>query len=551
MKILERIKKLLNENKLFLIISIALIYVISMPLLQEKLLCADDYQYHLARIQSMTDSIKIGIFPVKVHYEMADNFGYGSGLFYPNLFLYFPAIINLLINNLEVSYKIFIITVLTLLYIFNYYSFKSLTKQHKTALLITSLIFLSKCLVLNLYDRSALGEFLGFLFIGPIICGLYNYVYDDFDKPHLLIIGFLGVLNSHLITTFICLVYAIVYFFIHIKNTIKNPKKLIKLIIAAMIVLLISAAFWIPMIEQLSIQKYKLSDPWTKIDEDEYPPLALFGINRYSIGLIYTISTPILIYSLFEKNIEKSKRFFIILSLIFTFIMLFNPFWKITAPISNTIQFKWRLIGITTILDSISFAIIMVYYSEKWNANFDFLLVTILIVAFVLTIVNLSIITSEHDLYTNEYLNKILFAGENQIGGGQEYLPIELDYSEHIIEPDVALTDSLERILFEKSGLSGTCKIDPNQNIKTIDIPFIYYLGYSGYIIQDDESIVPVLITKDSIGLVQATIPDNTSGTLVVFYNGTKIQKISYIISILSVLGICIYIIIKKRKASK
>ena len=551
MKILERIKKLLNENKLFLIMSIELIYVISMPLLQEKLLCADDYQYHLARIQSMTDSIKIGIFPVKVHYEMADNFGYGSGLFYPNLFLYFPAIINLLINNLEVSYKIFIITVLTLLYIFNYYSFKSLTKQHKTALLITSLIFLSKCLVLNLYDRSALGEFLGFLFIGPIICGLYNYVYDDFDKPHLLIIGFLGVLNSHLITTFICLVYAIVYFFIHIKNTIKNPKKLIKLIIAAMIVLLISAAFWIPMIEQLSIQKYKLSDPWTKIDEDEYPPLALFGINRYSIGLIYTISTPILIYSLFEKNIEKSKRFFIILSLIFTFIMLFNPFWKITAPISNTIQFKWRLIGITTILDSISFAIIMVYYSEKWNANFDFLLVTILIVAFVLTIVNLSIITSEHDLYTNEYLNKILFAGENQIGGGQEYLPIELDYSEHIIEPDVALTDSLERILFEKSGLSGTCKIDPNQNIKTIDIPFIYYLGYSGYIIQDDESIVPVLITKDSIGLVHATIPDNTSGTLVVFYNGTKIQKISYIISILSVLGICIYIIIKKRKASK
>lgn len=551
MIILEKVKKYFTENKLFIVISVALIFAISMPLIQERLLCADDYQYHFARIQSITDSLKIGIFPVKIHYSMANGFGYGSGLFYPNFFLYFPAIINLFINNLTLSYKIFIVTILSILYAFNYHSFKSVTKQHKTALLITALVFLSRCLVLNLYDRNALGEFLGFLFIGPIVCGLYNYVYDDFDKPFLLIIGFLGVFNAHLITSFICLIYAIIYFLIHIKTSIRNPKRFLKLIVSAMIVILISAAFWIPMVEQLSVQKYKLSDPWTKIENDEYAPLDLFGVSRYSIGLIYTISTPILFYSLFESQIEKNKKVFIILALIFTFIMLFSPFWKLTASVSNIIQFKWRLIGLTTVLDSISVCIILVYYANKYNINFDVLLVNVIIFAFVLTFINLNTVVDNHELYNNTYLNEILFAGENQIGGGQEYLPLELDYSEHLIEPDVALTNTTERILFQKAGLSGTCKIDPNKNIKSMDIPYIYYLGYSAYIVQDDESIVPLEVTKDSVGLVKVNIPDNVSGTLVVFYNGTKIQKISYLISIFTIIGTCIYIIIKKRKTSK
>jgi hypothetical protein len=318
-----------------------------------------------------------------------------------------------------------------------------------------------------------------------------------------------------------------------------------------MIVILISAAFWIPMVEQLSVQKYKLSDPWTKIENDEYAPLDLFGVSRYSIGLIYTISTPILFYSLFESQIEKNKKVFIILALIFTFIMLFSPFWKLTASVSNIIQFKWRLIGLTTVLDSISVCIILVYYANKYNINFDVILVNVIIFAFVLTFINLNTVVDNHELYNNTYLNEILFAGENQIGGGQEYLPLELDYSEHLIEPDVALTNTTERILFQKAGLSGTCKIDPAKRIKSVDIPFIYYLGYSGYVIQDDESIVPLEVTKDSVGLVKVNIPDNVSGTLVVFYNGTKIQKISYLISIFTIIGTCIYIIIKKRKTSK
>ena len=73
--------------------------------MQDKTSIADDYLFHYARIQSITDSLKQGIFPVKIHFPMANTSGYGCGFFYPNLFLYIPAIINLFISDIGLSKK--------------------------------------------------------------------------------------------------------------------------------------------------------------------------------------------------------------------------------------------------------------------------------------------------------------------------------------------------------------------------------------------------------------------------------------------------------------
>ena len=259
MKKLDNLKNYLNSNKNFLFIFIFVLFMLCLPLMQYKINVADDYLFHFSRIQSITDSLKQGIFPVKVHYNMANTCGYGTGLFYPNLFLYIPAIINCFINNIGLSYKLFLVIILSALFFISYISVKAVIKDSKTALLSTILIMCSNALMLNLYNRTALGELLGLVFITPIVCGLYNYIHDDFDKPYILAIGFLGVANSHLITTLICIIFAILYFLINIKSSIKNPKKLLKLVLTAIIVTLISTSFWLPMLEQLSAQTFKLS----------------------------------------------------------------------------------------------------------------------------------------------------------------------------------------------------------------------------------------------------------------------------------------------------
>ena len=102
---MEKIKNKFIENKLFIIVAVCIIITIFMPYTQWELVIGDDYEYHIARIQSIAEEFKLGNFPVKIHSQMANSYGYGSGLFYSNLFLYFPAMLTFLECMLQVLIK--------------------------------------------------------------------------------------------------------------------------------------------------------------------------------------------------------------------------------------------------------------------------------------------------------------------------------------------------------------------------------------------------------------------------------------------------------------
>lgn len=55
-----------------------IVIALSLPLFRKNMFLGDDYEYHAARIQSISDSLKNGVFPVKVHSQMANGYGYAS-----------------------------------------------------------------------------------------------------------------------------------------------------------------------------------------------------------------------------------------------------------------------------------------------------------------------------------------------------------------------------------------------------------------------------------------------------------------------------------------
>lgn len=555
MEKLNNIKNYIISKKNFLFIFAIIMFILCLPLMQEKISVADDYLFHFSRIQSITDSLKDGVFPVKVHLQMANACGYGTGIFYPNLFLYIPAIINLFIGNIGLSYKLFLVIILTALFFMSYMSIKAVTKNSNIALLSTILIMCSNGLMLNLYDRTALGELLGFIFITPIICGLYNYVHDDFDKPYLLAIGFLGVANAHLITTLICIIFSILYFLINIKSSIKNPKKVLKLLLTAVIVILISTSFWLPMLEQLSSQTFKLSKPWTHIKDDTYYPIDLFGTGKFSLGILITLCVPVLIYGLFDKKIEKNYKIFAFFAIFFMFLMLFSPFWELTNNYSNIIQFKWRLLGITTVLSCISISIFINHYAKILNIKFDYLFITLIIVSMYLCIIHMNDVVESHDSYSSEYISTIIYTIPESIGGGQEYLPVETDYSYLLRNSLIMTTDTGAKAAIAKDDLKCTFILEDYYNATSVEVPFVYYEGYVANITTPEGKVTPLDIEKSENGLLKLIIPDKLYGTINVWYNGTTIQRISYIISIATILitatSFGIYKFIKYKKASK
>ncbi|MCK9175931.1 MAG: hypothetical protein M0O96_11715, partial [Desulforhopalus sp.] len=81
------------ENRL-ICFSLMAIYIASIfPLFQGALPIGHDQGYHLNRIAGITSALKAGYFPVRISPGWFDGFGYGISIFYPDIFLYFPAIL--------------------------------------------------------------------------------------------------------------------------------------------------------------------------------------------------------------------------------------------------------------------------------------------------------------------------------------------------------------------------------------------------------------------------------------------------------------------------
>ena len=538
---MNRIKDILNKNKKIIVISFMIFLTIMLPYMQDDFIIGDDYEYHFSRIDSIEEALREKIFPVKVHPKLANGYGYGTGLFYPNLFLYIPAILGLMGLDFFLSYKIFIAVMVLLMIILTYICLKSIVEEQNTALIGTTIIMLSSCLSLQLYSRIALGEFLGLIFIIPIVAGMYDYIYNDFKRPWMLFVGFWGVINSHLITTLICLIYCIIIFVCHIKTSLKNLKKMVKLIIIAILVLLVTACFWMPMIEQMIGYKFKYSNQWMSSENDIYGLYDLFSNGRFSLGVFITLCLPMIINSIFDKNISNTAKKFLRVFIILVIIMITPQIWKWTKDITGIIQFKWRLLGITTVIAGITVAILLMEYCSKKKFNTDLLLFIVLAIA--MFVFNTQYMRGT--LADEKFVESKMYSLWNSIGGGCEYLPLETNL-EDLYYPQYIMADDGEKIEYIRTfGRIEFMKTNPKQNI--INPPIIYYYGYVADITKEDGAVIPLEVRKSESGLLEVDTKGET-GNIRIWYNGTKIQKISYLISVFTIFVLISVIIINQIK---
>ena len=95
-----------------------------------------DSKFHIGNIIELTNQLKYNFFsPRRIYGTMANNFGYGTGVFYPMLPHLFAAFVNLIINNPLASIKFVYFVSLFLSCITMYGLSKRLSKNNKIALL--------------------------------------------------------------------------------------------------------------------------------------------------------------------------------------------------------------------------------------------------------------------------------------------------------------------------------------------------------------------------------------------------------------------------------
>ena len=99
-----RLKSILVDKKSKIIITVIVLALIAVLATVSSIFGVgerDDIRFHLWRIEAIKYGLQNGIFPVRMYGLLLDNAGYASGIYYPDLFLYIPAVFRILGLNIE------------------------------------------------------------------------------------------------------------------------------------------------------------------------------------------------------------------------------------------------------------------------------------------------------------------------------------------------------------------------------------------------------------------------------------------------------------------
>lgn len=554
-----------DRKKLIILLIIFVCICSSWVLLIPGIPTGHDLTFHLSRISAIRDGLLLGEFPVKIYPNYFDGYGYANGLFYPDIFLYLPAVLCIFGFKVITSYKIFlfICTVCTALSM--YYCVKDIFKSNYMASLSMILYTLSSYRISNMYTRAALGEVLAFIFVPIVVLGIYKIIYEDYKKWYVLTIGFAGLFLSHFISTLLMVGFTAVILILTFKRLYKEPKRIVYLLLATVVTISLVAFFMFPMLEQLLTEKFivntetTLSNVWNTtlpiykvVFAIPYSLLSLKGVT--GIGTVFIL----IIYLRFRTKIPKESKFvfvdkFIILGCL-AIIAVTKIFpWKLILKFVrqlSVIQFSWRLFLFVTLFLSLSGGVVVYFYAKTNKKKINmFIIVSMLSILSCSTNMFAQYLFYGYTYYKGLYNISI---EPYKIGFG-EYLPEGTDKAMLFDRGDVITSNNDINYNFSREGTTLKIKFSNNNYNNTyLDLPLLYYKGYeANYKNNDDNTVLP--ISKGDNNIIRVKLDKYIDGEIIVRYNGTLIQRLSGIVSALSLIIFIIYmmkikILNKKRR---
>lgn len=534
----------MSGKKLYITLSLIVLFAACMPLFTVNCIGGHDIIYHLLRIESLKEGILQGRPFLRINMLFFGGMGYASSLFYPDLLLYFPAALRALGAGIDLSYHLFIALCLILGFLSSFYCARRISGIDYAGLITAVIFTLYQYHIDDIYIRSAVGEFTAVIFVPFVIAGLYDFLFCEYKSPWLLFVGMTGVLLCHTITTVICAGLCLASVIADIRGLIKKPRKLLRLFLTAVLSLAVTSFYWLPVLEMFATGAFSHE----AVFDVAYEAVKLWqifddGYNHMGIA-VFLLLLPGLIIKSRDRFADMCAIAGIIITLCATSIF---P-WERLAGVLGFMQFPWRFFVVTGPLLAFAAGIYFLRLSEELDGGIagDGLIsrIMLLMVTAVMLVSAVSAIagdSEEYYSYSDDYFAYIPHTAD-VIGG--EWLPSAVEDRESLTEhTGEAVTDTGEliAILRNKNGLTVN---DIPSGADHIDVPFIYYKGYTA---SDTETGESLPVTGDGAnGRVRVHLSDNDS--ISVSYGGTPLQHIADVISMGSVGGIIIYMIINKRR---
>lgn len=555
-------KYITKENIIILIIIILSVLLSSIFIFDKVLYDGVDTKYHMSRIIGIVNSWKAGEIPAYIHLDDT-GYGYAMGFFYSNLFMILPCIIYMLSDDIFLAYKIFLVVCGFFTAISMYICTKKITKSKYSATISTVLYTTCGYRIITMVVKAFVGELLSFIFIPIIILGLYELIFNNEKKWWIFTLGFVGILNSNLVMTEIMIVVSAIMVICNIKTIIKNKTRLFGFIKATILALLISAIFWMPLLEQLYQTTFAMTDKMSLYNPVRYLldfSDMFWGTIQYknNYAAAYALGIIFIIIMLFRLKIKEKSTIikFCDISILTGLILLlcmtnFFP-WKYLETLGGMLQFPSRMEVVVTAFFSMACGIICTRFAHKSNKLKIIILAIILIWQSVFCIICLqSCINALKDAYDVENRLKIGIEDDFEynicdgvyLPSGANYKDAQFDSRNEINKKIITNNEDME-IKYTKTNLSVEIIFDNNTQEDTyIELPMYYYYGYTA------ESIIDTInykIEKGENGKIRVYLDNKENDTIKIYYKNTNLQKISIIITMVTTILIIIYLLLNR-----
>ena len=497
--------------------------------------------FHYARIGTLADSLKEGIFPAKLRPMHMKLYGYGVGFFYPDIFIYPAAILIVLGVRPALAIKIFEFVYIVAGALIGYTCYRRLTGNRLAALFGEVLFIGSRINFDNFVGGSGLPHLNAYLFAPLAIVGLLEALEDKKRGYIDYAIGItLVILSHHLI--FMTLMFSLFLIVIaHIDVVVKNVRILGKLFAVSLVAMAFTTAYWLPAMEQaIHIKFIAVYDNSYNLADHIMGFYRLFtndvGIILYVLFIISAAAYAV--FCIKKKKADRPVVTIFIIDVLMMYITCSRTIWL--GPVGQALSFFQYTERFVYVLTNLMIIFIVMVIGKLTlpviEKKREYVIASLFISAFFILLTRFDNKADFYDLssYPQRVLNPQDYMEEYEVSGA-EWLPVEC-------EPSACTEPNYSRAS-DGAGADGF----KHENAKYYEVwadlskeyyyvPYVYYYGYRAYLVDDDlkpTEELKVGEAYDDNGYVRVFMPEGRSdfGHLLVTYKKTTVQKTAYVIS--------------------
>ena len=527
-----------------------LVLVSSIPLFTGYEIASADLNYHLQRVEGVKDALLAGQFPVRIHPNWLQGYGYATGVFYCDTFLYIPAFLRIMGFPVGAAYLIYKFLVNVGTVVIACESFGRIFKSRLTGLFSAALYTLNIYRLATIYLKDHLGQYTAVMFLPLFALGVWRLLAEDgkgrdYKKIWiLLVISVTGIIQSHVLTCEMAAVFSVLTGIVFIRRVFRR-ETLLEIGKALLGIVLLNLWFIVPFLDFMTTQKLIITGEqvYTRAIQGYGSLLPqLFGIfaipgagdGDVSAGMQgeipFTIGAGLLIGLFYygylcltgrirqqEKGAMKSLGIF---AAVFSALALFMTTvyfpWDRLQGLGgfmekgvSALQYPTRIYVIAAVFLSLVGGYILLIEKEggRWKNVWIYAgiaISTLFLVAgmfFSVLLANASFYKIyEENAFGNSYLS------------GREYLPLGTDESllkaGRIIHPETVEVRSFQK---DHAGIEIELVCADGGGAAYVELPLLYYRGYQAKDVATGERFA---VTDGENHVVRVELPDGYRGTI-------------------------------------